>query len=88
MKRFHVILDKKAERAFKEINDKKLSKRIGQIFDFLASNYHTAGKPLLGEWKGCYSIKTFSYRIIYEILYDKQIVYVLKIGHRQNVYKK
>lgn len=87
MKRYKVILDPKAERIFKSIRDKKLSRRIANIFDLLSTNYLTMGKPLLGEWRGCYSIKTFSYRIVYEILHSKCIVYILKIGHRRDVYK-
>lgn len=87
LKQYEVILDPKAEKVFKEIKDKKLSRRIANIFDMLSISYHTLGKALLGEWKGCYSIKTFSYRIIYEILHSKCIVYILKIQHRRDVYK-
>lgn len=86
MKQYEVILDPNAEKIYKIIKDEKLRKRIANIFDLLSTNYLTMGKPLLGEWKGCYSIKTFSYRIIYELLHNRCIVYILKIGHRKDVY--
>jgi mRNA interferase RelE/StbE len=86
LKKYTVVLDLKAERALKEIKDKKLLRNITNILNLLATNYLTSGKPLLGEWKGCYSIRTMRYRIIYEIFHSKQMVYILKIGHRKDVY--
>lgn len=88
MKRYKVILDPRAEKVFRAIKDEKLSRRIANILDLLSTSYLTLGKPLLGEWKGCYSIRTMSYRIIYEIIHNRCIVYILKIGHRSNIYRK
>lgn len=88
LKRYKVILDPKVEKLFRKIKDEKLSRRIANIFDLLSTDYLTLGKPLLGEWKGCYSIRTMSFRIIYELFHNKCIVYILKISHRGKVYRK
>ena len=45
------------------------------------------GKQLHGDYEGAWAIRVWPYRIIYTI--DRKIVTVtvLKIGHRQGVYK-
>ncbi len=44
------------------------------------------GKPLKGEWKGCYRLRAGDYRIIYEVNELKIIVLIIKIGNRDDVY--
>ena len=46
------------------------------------------GKKLEGEYAGNYSYRVWPYRIIYQILKKQLIVLVIRIGHRQGVYKK
>lgn len=47
-----------------------------------------AGKPLVGEYKGLYSLRVWPYRIIYKILKQKLIIEVIDIKHRQSAYSK
>ena len=44
------------------------------------------GKPLKLSLKGNFSLRVGMYRIIYEIEKDIVTVYVLKIGHRRDIY--
>jgi mRNA interferase RelE/StbE len=44
-------------------------------------------KPMLGEWKGYYRIKTGNIRLIFWVDQVKEIVYVDHIGPRGDVYK-
>ncbi len=48
---------------------------------------HKFGKPLKGEWKGCYRLRVGDYRIIYEINDLEVIVIIIKIGNRDDVYE-
>ena len=43
------------------------------------------GKPLKGTYKGLNSYRIGDYRIIYTVI--KDIVLILKIGHRKEIYK-
>ena len=44
------------------------------------------GKALMHEFKGKYSFRVGSYRIIYKIVKESITVYIFDIGHRRNVY--
>jgi mRNA interferase RelE/StbE len=48
------------------------------------------GKPLSGQYKGFWKLKVGPYRVVYEILESKLIVYVIKVGYRRDteVYKE
>jgi mRNA interferase RelE/StbE len=43
------------------------------------------GKPLQYSLKGCRRLRVGDYRVIY--LIEKEIVLIVKIGHRKEVYK-
>lgn len=44
------------------------------------------GKPLVGNNAGVWRYRVGNYRILADILDDKLIIQVIKIGHRKNVY--
>lgn len=46
-----------------------------------------SGKKLTGELTGIYSLRVWPYRVLYEINEGKKRVDILKIAHRQGVYK-
>lgn len=45
------------------------------------------GKKLTGEYDGFYSLRAWLYRIIYYIYRQQLLVFVIRTGHRQSVYK-
>ncbi|MFQ6049776.1 MAG: type II toxin-antitoxin system RelE/ParE family toxin [Candidatus Paceibacterales bacterium] len=45
------------------------------------------GEPLLGEYKGKYSLHIHPYRVIYQIDKKKLIIRVLRIDHRGAAYR-
>jgi mRNA-degrading endonuclease RelE of RelBE toxin-antitoxin system len=51
----------------------------------LVTNPYT-GKKLKGKYLNLWRIKAVNYRIIYEIDNKKLKVFILKFGHRQNIY--
>jgi len=44
------------------------------------------GKALKHDFKGKYSLRVGSYRIIYKIVRESITVYVFDIGHRRDIY--
>jgi mRNA interferase RelE/StbE len=44
-----------------------------------------AGKPLRGEWKGVYSLKSGSYRVLYQV--EGNVIFLLVASHRKHAYK-
>ncbi len=81
----HVILSKDSQRQYKRIpkNEQiKLRKKL-----YALEKFPYSGKKLTGELKGIYSLRVWPYRILYEINEKEKRVEVLKIAHRQAVYK-
>ncbi|MDD3324517.1 MAG: type II toxin-antitoxin system RelE/ParE family toxin [Sulfurospirillaceae bacterium] len=44
-------------------------------------------KKLKGEWEGFFRLRLRSYRVIYEKIGDEVIILVVRVAHRQGVYK-
>jgi mRNA interferase RelE/StbE len=66
--------------------DRKLCGRIIKKLGFLEGNPQ-AGKPLVGNHAGEFSLRIGDYRIVYEIDQKNHIVYILTIKHRRHVYQ-
>ena len=73
-------------------NMKRLPKkeliRIKKKIDDLAENLPD---PATSKMKGnnpFHRVRTGNYRIVYQIIEDRLVILVVKIGHRKDVYKK
>jgi len=85
-KLYHIVFTRTARKDYESIKDQKLLKRINAILDDLKSN-PLLGKPLHGEFIGCKSVKTFSFRLIYKIDKYRIAIIILKIQHRKQSYR-
>jgi mRNA interferase RelE/StbE len=65
--------------------DKKLLARIVNKIDSL-SDEPRAGKPLVGNHKGEFSLRVSTYRIVYRLATAEHKIFILTIKHRKNVY--
>ena len=76
------------ERAKKDIEHTSPSfyPRLLRAFELISENPHV-GKTLKGNLRGQYSYRVGDHRIIYEILREKILVIILKIGHRKEIYR-
>jgi mRNA interferase RelE/StbE len=43
-------------------------------------------KKLKGDWQGFYRLRMRSYRVIYEKIETKLVIYIVRIAHRKEVY--
>ena len=64
-----------------KVNDKIISALVG-----LAKNPYL-GKKLHGKHKAEWSYRVWPYRIIYQICQKELVVLIIRISHRQGVYK-
>jgi len=85
-KLYRIFLTKTARKDYVSIKNKKLLKRINTILEDLKAN-PLMGNPLHGEFRGCRSIKTFSFRLIYLTNRKDIIITVLRIQHRKESYR-
>lgn len=66
--------------------DRRLCGRIFKKLESLESTPQ-AGKPLVGNHAGEFSLRVGDYRIVYEIDRKSHTVYILTIKHRRHVYQ-
>lgn len=45
------------------------------------------GKKMRGEYKDCYNYRVWPYRIIYQVYRKELVILVVRVGHRQRIYK-
>ena len=84
---FSVRFSREAEKDLLFLNrsDRKLFLRIIKKVEALEKEPR-AGKPLVGNHKGEYSLRIGDYRIVYEINASRKIVFILTAKHRRHVY--
>lgn len=82
---YHVLLRNKARKNLNKIPKPFRYRIIAALVKLRNDPY--LGEPLLGQYKGKYSLHIHPYRIIYEIYKANLIVYVIRIEHRGGIYK-
>ena len=86
MERYRVLIKPSAVKEIKAIPRKKDRQQITQKIKKLSSNPRPPGcQKLTGDDR--YRIRQGQYRIIYSIEDKDLIVYVVKIGHRKDIYR-
>ena len=86
MERYKVLIKPSAVKELERISRQKDRQRIVERITALADNPRPPGsQKLTGNDR--FRLRQGSYRIIYSIEDDVLIVYVVKIGHRKDVYR-
>jgi len=83
--KYRIVLPKKIEKDYQRL-DKQTKLRIWTAFISLSSNPYF-GKKLEGKLKDYYAIRVWPHRIIYKIIHRDNTILIIRIGHRQGVYR-
>lgn len=68
--------------------DNEIIERILSKLKWLADNCSgIAPEPLSGQLKGLFKLRVGSYRIVYSLDRNKQIITVHLVGHRSEIYR-
>ena len=86
MEKYKVVLKPSAGKEIESIPRKKDRQRIVQRIGLLADNPRPPGSTKLSGYDR-YRIRMGAYRIVYGIEDDTLVVYVVKVGHRKDVYR-
>lgn len=82
---YQVIVPKKVQKEISRI-DKKFRLKIITAITVLAVNPYL-GKKLEGDHKNEWSFRVWPYRIIYQIKNKELVILIIKVGHRQGIYR-
>lgn len=85
MAKYRIEIKKSAIKELNKIPKKDLKKIVSKIRSLADNPRPGDGEKLTGEER--YRIRQGSYRIFYSIEDDLRLVYVVKIGHRKDVYR-
>ena len=85
MAAYKIYFKKSVEKDFKAIPKKELKKIITRIGE-LAENPRAFGcEKLTGQNR--YRLRQGQYRIVYSLEDDRLLVWIVKVGHRKDIYR-
>jgi mRNA interferase RelE/StbE len=84
--KYRIFIKPSAVRELETIPQKKIRQQIVRRIQHLAKDpRRTGSKKLSGHDR--YRIRQGAYRVVYAVEDDKLVVYVVKVGHRRDVYR-
>jgi mRNA interferase RelE/StbE len=88
MKVYQVILTPEAQVDLRNIAPAARTRLLDKL-EWIGENAELIQHQALqgDEWKGCYKYRVGDYRIIYKMDRSAIKLFVLKVGHRREVYK-
>ena len=87
MASYRVLIKASAAKEIEAVDPKKDRQRIVAAIRSLADDPRPAGCEKLAGEDDRYRIRVGRYRIIYSIGDDELLVFVVRIGHRKDVYR-
>ncbi|MDO5668585.1 MAG: type II toxin-antitoxin system RelE/ParE family toxin [Corynebacterium sp.] len=67
--------------------DRSTARQLLEAIDGLASDPRPPGCIQLKGGRGEFRIRVGDYRVVYDVQDDEQLVLVLRVGHRREVYR-
>ena len=81
---WNILFSATAKNQFEKL-DKQLQKRIISTLERIRIRPEAYLKKLVGD--PAYSLRVGDYRIIIDLIKDKLIILILRVGHRKNIYE-
>jgi len=61
--------------------------RVAETLDSLASQPFPSGVKKLINEENVFRVRVGDYRIVYQVISDKLLILVLRVGHRKDIYR-
>jgi mRNA interferase RelE/StbE len=84
---YTVEILRRAEKALRDLTDRKLYHRLRDTIDALALQPRPHGCTKLSGAKDIYRMRVGDHRIVYQVIDDRLLVLVVDIGHRREIYR-
>jgi mRNA interferase RelE/StbE len=86
MPKYTIVLSEKVQKILNNFSD-SIAEPILDAIAALGRNPRPTGYIKL-KGRDAYRIRIGNYRIIYEIVDDKLLIYIIAVGHRKDIYRK
>ena len=86
MSRYRVEVARRAIKALAAL-PRQEQQRVRAAIDLLADNPRPPGCAKLTGEDDTYRVRVGVYRIVYEVLDDRLLIQVIRIGHRRDIYR-
>ncbi len=83
---FRIDYKKAARKELKKL-DQSARERIGAAIDALGSEPHPPGSRKMVGSEALFRIRVGDYRVIYEVQNKLLTIFVIRIGHRKDIYR-
>ncbi|WP_419911057.1 type II toxin-antitoxin system RelE family toxin [Candidatus Poriferisodalis sp.] len=87
MSRYRVHLARRAVKSIARL-PRTEQQRIRAAIDLLADEPRPPGCVTLTGEEGVYRVRVGNYRILYEVVDDRLLILVVRVGHRRDVYRR
>ena len=68
--------------------DKHVAHRILSRLLWFAENVNDITPlPMKGEWAGFFKLRIGDYRVLYDMIDEERVIFVLRAGHRREIYR-
>lgn len=85
MEFYKVIFTKSVKKDFRKIPKLEVSKILSEIAELAKNPRSSKTKKLKGE--KLYRLRLGNYRVIYDIQDNLMLIFVVKLGHRSDIYR-
>lgn len=85
MEFYKVIFTKSVKKDFRKIPKLEVSKILNEIEELAKNPRSSKTKKLKGE--KLYRLRVGNYRVIYDIQDNLMLIFVVKLGHRSDIYR-
>ena len=85
MEFYKVIFTKSVKKDFRKIPKLEVSKILNEIEELAKNPRSSKTKKLKGE--KLYRLRVVNYRVIYDIQDNLMLIFVVKLGHRSDIYR-
>lgn len=85
---YRVLLKPSAAKDVEDIDRRTDRERVSKRMQALAENPRPYGSEKLEGFEATYRIRQGDYRVVYDIDDAERIVFVIKVGHRKDVYSR
>lgn len=86
MASYSVEVTRTAEKQLRRIAKRDRS-RVLDAIEALGTKPRPEGARKLQGYEDIYRVRVGKYRIVYEVIDDRVVVIVLKVGHRKDIYR-